>query len=85
MSNFTAIEVDVRDLEPPLPMQEVLSRVPELSVECYIKMIHRQEPKLLFDILNKRGCKFISRQFSEDEWNIYIYLNFADEIEKELL
>ena len=71
------IPFDARDLEAPLPMQEVLRMLPDLDEKSYIKMIHRQEPSLLFGMLKKRACKVESKQIESELWYIYIYKEHA--------
>ena len=66
------IEIDVRELEPPEPLQRVLEVSSSLPKDHYIKMIHRREPVLLFPILKKQHLQYSIEEIDEI-FNIYIW------------
>ena len=47
------ITLDTRELPAPLPLEEVIKNLPKLTNKNYICMIHRQEPNLLLEMLEK--------------------------------
>ncbi len=59
------IIVDVRELEPPRPLEVVLEAALSLKENEFIKMIHRQRPNLLFPLLEKRDFEFIIQENDE--------------------
>ena len=63
--------LDVSELEPCEPMERALEAVRELRPGEYIRMIHRQEPHLLYPMLEKLGMAWRTRQ--DDAIEVLIY------------
>jgi len=66
------IELDVRDLEHPIPLGLAVDAFKKLAVDEIIHMIHRKEPRPLFEILSKNGGFYHSREDISGLWHIYI-------------
>ena len=77
------IDIDVRDLPAPEPLEVIVNALGALEMGSYIKMIHRQIPNMLLPILKNNGFKWIIRDL-QDEVRVYIYIKTDKEIEKEL-
>ncbi len=45
--------LDVRDLEPPEPLERVLAELDTLEPDECIRMLHRRDPHLLYPILER--------------------------------
>lgn len=54
----TEIIVDCRELEPPEPLNLVVSKLPMLNETNSIKMVHRLKPQMLLNILNENNFKY---------------------------
>ncbi|MEA3288997.1 MAG: DUF2249 domain-containing protein [Campylobacterota bacterium] len=75
---YKEIILDTRELEAPEPMEKVMDTLPSLDKTNYIKMIHRIEPRMLYDHLEQNDFKYKTVQ-NEDGFYIYICKNsFAD-------
>lgn len=75
------IELDVRDLEHPVPLGLAVEAFKKLSIDEVIHMIHRKEPHPLFEILSKNGGFYSSRQEHGGIWHIYISRNHSIDLE----
>jgi len=75
------IELDVRDLEHPVPLGLAVDAFKKLSVDEVIHMIHRKEPRPLFEILSKNGGFYHSVQDVQGLWHIYISRNRGIDLE----
>jgi uncharacterized protein (DUF2249 family) len=64
--------VDVRELPAPEPLNMVLEVIDASQPGDVVCMIHRQNPRLLFDILNQRGLCFKVAETNE-QFSIYIW------------
>jgi uncharacterized protein (DUF2249 family) len=51
--------LDVRGLACPEPLEVVLETVTTLASGQYLEVIHYQEPKLLYPLLQKRGFDYL--------------------------
>ncbi len=74
--------VDVRDLPAPEPLSRVLEVLDASRPQDVVCMIHRQNPRLLFDILEQRSLCFKVAE-SNEHFRIYIWHSsnvFAAEI-----
>lgn len=69
------IELDVRDLEHPVPLGLAVEAFKKLSIDEVIHLVHRKEPRPLFEIISKNGGFYSSRQDHEGVWHIYISRN----------
>ncbi len=65
--------IDVSDLEPPEPLQQVLLAVDELDDGEFLHMIHRREPLLLYPELRRRGFSFITTFDRDHECEVFIW------------
>jgi uncharacterized protein (DUF2249 family) len=66
------IELDVRELDHPLPLEMAINAFKKLSGCEVIHMIHRREPIPLFEIITKNGGYYCSRQSNDGIWHITI-------------
>lgn len=67
------IPVDVRDLEPPEPLERALAAAQALRPGELVLMTHRREPCLLYPILEKQGFSQKMIQRSPDHFEIYLW------------
>jgi uncharacterized protein (DUF2249 family) len=67
------IILDVRDLEPPEPYELATAALGVLQPGQYIRMISPRKPRLLYPWLEERGYCQVSRERSEDLYEIYIW------------
>lgn len=66
-------ELDVRELEPPEPLEEVLSALESLVYGEVLLVHHHRNPLILFDLLHERGYAYRTTQKDEDYWQIRIW------------
>jgi uncharacterized protein (DUF2249 family) len=52
-----AVRLDVRGLEPPLPMVRVLEAVETLAPGQCLEVLHHRRPVFLYPQLEERGCR----------------------------
>lgn len=67
------IELDVRDLEPPEPMQQALSALATLKPGERLRMLHHREPFPLYAMLRERGYTHRTTQLANDTYEILIW------------
>lgn len=65
--------LDVRDLEPPEPLERVLAEMETLQCDERIRMIHRREPHLLFPMLEREQFAYELTMTPEHEFQILIW------------
>ncbi len=65
--------LDVRELEPPEPLERALAALPGLGPGEYLHMLHRREPLLLYDLLEAQGFRHCAREGPEAPWEIFIW------------
>jgi uncharacterized protein (DUF2249 family) len=53
----STVRLDVRDLEPPLPMVRVLEAVETLAPGQRLEVLHHRRPIFLYPQLEERGCR----------------------------
>lgn len=68
---YTPIILDTRELEAPEPMMQVMNNLDTLDDNTYIQMIHRLEPKMLYNHLLTNGFKYKVNKKGED---FYIFI-----------
>ena len=74
------IVVDTRELEPPAPMQLMLSELQSmLPGMSFIHQIHRIEPVNLYNRLKPMGIEYIATKMGDD---YHIYYFFPEDKEK---
>jgi len=67
------IDIDVRGLEAPEPLERVLAILEDLSYGTVLRVRHHREPLILFDILTERGFAYRSRELDESDWEVRIW------------
>jgi uncharacterized protein (DUF2249 family) len=53
----TELRIDVRDLEPPEPLEVALDMADKLQSGEYLRMLHRREPFPLYRLLEQTGFR----------------------------
>jgi uncharacterized protein (DUF2249 family) len=66
-------EVDVRDLEMPLPMVTILEEVEKIGTEDALYVHHKKLPQYLIPELENRGFAFVSQDIDENNIKLIIY------------
>jgi len=66
------VVLDVRELEHPVPLGMAAQAFKEADENTVIIMIHRKNPLPLFQILEKNGGRYLSRQVEEKLFHIFI-------------
>lgn len=66
-------DLDVRDLEPPEPMQRALEAIARLAPEEQLRMRHHREPFPLYAILSERGFSHRTTLLADDSYEILIW------------
>ena len=67
-------ELDVRDLEPPEPMQHALAALDLPKPGEQLRMLHHREPFPLYTMLRERGYTYRTTQLAEDNYEVLIWL-----------
>ncbi len=62
---FTELLLDVSELEAPEPYTEVVNLLDKLELHTYIKMLHRQEPFPLYDVLNTKKLGYFVTEVAD--------------------
>jgi hypothetical protein len=65
--------VDVRELEPPLPLVRALAAVQSLAADEYLVLHHRREPVPLYELLSAMGFAHQTRSAAADRFEIMIW------------
>ncbi len=68
----TIVELDVRDLEPPEPMQLALAAIAALGEGEKLRMLHHREPYPLYSILQQRGFSHRTTELADGSYEILI-------------
>lgn len=68
----TIIELDARDLEPPLPLMKTLEAVAGLPAGAELRVRTRWRPALLYAELEKRGFNSGSQEQSDGSYVTHI-------------
>ena len=71
------ILLDVRGLEPPEPFERATEALRVLQRGQYLKLIIPRRPRLLYPWLEERGYRELTREVSEDLFEIYVW--YADD------
>jgi len=69
------ILIDTRELPAPEPLEKVVQNLPKLKKDNYILMIHRQAPKLLFDLLDKNNYFYKTKEVDDETFEVFIALD----------
>ena len=67
------VELDVSELEPPLPMQTIINALADLTHGQILKVFHRREPVPLYRMLAEQGMTWYHQQVADGQHIIYIW------------
>lgn len=67
------IEIDVRDLEMPLPMVKILEDIESIEAGNALFVHHKKLPQYLIPELRKRGFDFVSKEIDESNIKLIIF------------
>jgi hypothetical protein len=65
--------LDVRDLEPPEPLERVLAEMETLGRRQRIRMLHRRDPYMLYPILEREHFAHETSITDDGEFHILIW------------
>jgi len=65
--------VDVRELEAPEPLTQIIDLINELEPLSYLRVIHRKEPFPLYNILHENGFDYKAIKMHNLEYTILIW------------
>lgn len=65
--------LDVSQLEPCEPLEQILATIPTLQTGEYLQVLHRIEPHLLYPILTRAGYAWITQAGQTTPIVIYIW------------
>lgn len=65
--------LDVSDLEAPEPLMRTLAEVEGLREGEYLRMIHRRDPLLLYENLQKKGFAYDTRSGEDEACQVFIW------------
>lgn len=66
-------QIDVRNLEMPLPMSTILNELSVLPNNYLLFVQHKKVPKFLFPELSERGYQWYIQEITEDDVKLYIF------------
>mgnify|MGYP000902438346 FL=1 len=67
------VELDVRDMEMPMPMASILQHIENLSAGQALFVYHKKFPQFLTDELLTRGFNMVSHKVDENNIQLIIY------------
>lgn len=67
------ILLDVRELEPPEPFERATEALRILQRGQYLKLIIPRRPRLLYPWIEEQGYRELTKEVSEDLFEIYIW------------
>ena len=67
------ILLDVRDLEPPEPLQKVLGVLDGLREGHYLRVVHRRDPHCLCQLIDQLGFAHEIRTSGNSSCDIYVW------------
>jgi len=65
--------LDVNLLEPPEPMEHILSAIDTLTQGCYLRIWIHREPFPLYDILDREGFSHAGRPGQHSLFELFIW------------
>jgi uncharacterized protein (DUF2249 family) len=68
-------EIDVRDLEMPLPMQTILEQIEKLNEGEALFVHHKRIPQFLLPELKKRRFNYVAKELEPDYTYLIVYKN----------
>ncbi len=66
-------EIDVRDLEMPMPMVTILEEIEQVSSNEALYVHHKRLPQYLIPELESRNYKMVSKEIDDDNMKIIIF------------
>ncbi len=67
--------LDVSDLEPCEPLENILATIPNLQAGEYLRVLHRMEPHPLYPILTQKGYAWLTQEGQDVQIEVYIWRN----------
>ena len=67
------VEVDVRDLEMPMPMVLILGEIERISDDNALYVHHKKLPQYLLPEIKNRGYKLVHKEIDENNIKLIIY------------
>ncbi|MCW8885514.1 MAG: DUF2249 domain-containing protein [Motiliproteus sp.] len=67
------VSLDVSELEPPEPMEEIFEQLRDLQSGAALKVFHRREPLPIYPMLDKMGYSHCSQRLQRNKFVIYIW------------
>jgi len=65
--------LDVSQLAPPEPLEEILSVLPALKTGHYLRVLHRREPFPLYSLLREQGYAWLTTSDKGGTFHICIW------------
>ncbi len=65
--------LDVRGLEPPEPMMQILAKLDEMGPTSQLMIDHHREPLLLYDKLKEKGFASSAEEIEAGHWKIHVF------------
>ena len=72
-NGLAIIPIDVSELEPPEPMEQILARLRRLQPGQLLRVQHRREPFPLYPMLKQAGYKHYCIPSGTEAFLIYIW------------
>lgn len=66
-------EIDVRDLEMPMPMVTILEALEKIEIGSALFVHHKKLPQYLIPELENRNFVFVSKEIGQDDLKLIIY------------
>jgi len=66
-------EIDVRDLEMPMPMVTILEEIEKIKEDSALYVHHKKLPQYLIPEMENRGFTFVSNEIDENNIKLIIY------------
>jgi len=66
-------EVDVRELEMPMPMVSILEEIEKIDEESALFVHHKKLPQYLIPEMENRGFSFVSEEIDDQNIKLIIY------------
>ncbi len=70
------LELDVRNLQPPLPLMKILENLPAIAEKGVLLVHHQKEPLQLMDKLRESGFEAVSRKLGETHYQILVWKKY---------
>lgn len=80
---YEEISLDCTNLESPEPLNLIIDNLSKLNKNSYIKMIHRMEPGLLFNILKQNNYEY-KITYEKNKVIVYIWCKSFQDIENHI-